>query len=144
MTWLQLSGNVVYLGMETKLELKHLAPYLPYGLGCVSNLYKGDLKYVITGVFLKNSIWFINLNNSTSGFNIKTIRPVLRPMSDIIYEDISIREINDLETEKGFFVKPLSFSSSQYLFKRHFDVFSLIPAGLAIDINTLQSPTQTG
>jgi hypothetical protein len=140
-----------------KLELKHLAPYLPYGL-----------KYL----YLKkeDAVWMDNskdhyhtlLSYCEKGYHSKsavgvtmfykgefTRKPILRPLSDLT-KDI---EVNGVKIwGKGEFSKHdwdkfsehpyallmlLDYDGTMKLIEWHFDVFGLIEAGLAIDINTL-------
>ena len=77
---------------------------------------------------------------------------ILRPLSDLgqgkkhlLY--LRRLENNDmllwaLKTEVNFleyYNEELTYSVMQYLTENHFDVFGLIDAGLAIDINTLKN-----
>jgi hypothetical protein len=141
-----------------KLELKHLAPYLPYGLKYI---------YVLkaSGFFPKGTI--DNMSSLDISLLIKNNdikKPILRPLSDLV-EKINF---------KGVVFTPIKFLLSSYdvnngwdysnfndfkvwaidengsptketmtlvdylkLFEWHFDVFGLIEKGLAIDINTI-------
>ena len=124
-----------------KLELKHLAPYLPYGLkiGAVKNF---------EGIRIMDS----DIENSDKIVNIGACirlqyKPILRPLSDLatsnkvldlLYEECQgIDENIDYwcEFEGDITNTSISFRASQILFNHHFDVFGLIEAGLAIDIN---------
>lgn len=136
-----------------KLELKHLAPYLPYGL-----------KIMYTQRNEKHDLYFHNITAICTEQN--HLKPILRPLSDLT---------NEIEIEGKIFVpkceldcicRDLEFYSfnfkyftvgnqdknygqeydlidiynvMQKLFEWHFDVFGLIENGLAIDINTLES-----
>lgn len=72
-----------------KLELKHLAPYLPYRLKAEMLDYKSD--YVgkqydeIVGVHQwdKNCLYWSALTVGGSKPNIERIKPILRPLSDL-------------------------------------------------------------
>lgn len=144
--------------MKTKkLELKHLAAYLPYNVKMFANGFKGTLQT-------------LNIDNTTqSGYKIrvscsdwwennnidgKIYKPILRPVSDLTKEDIiffysltsidiELIDVNEwieelvmeLQTNQKF-----TLSQFEYLFSKHFDVFGLIPLNLAIDINTLTQP----
>lgn len=64
-----------------KLELKHLAPYLPYGLKALSI---DGFSVSILGVdFTTNRI--LNINGDRT-FTIAEIKPLLRPLSDLTKE----------------------------------------------------------
>ena len=133
-----------------KLELKHLAPYLPYGLKMSEQKY--DL--------------VLNVNNHPNHcvdleYSIKEqVKPILRPLSDLTKEKHfeKLKEINkdfDFEQEPkvldDLMIIPSCYENyveleftewfylMEYLYKNHFDVFGLINKGLAIDINTLKN-----
>lgn len=125
-----------------KLELKHIAPYLPYGLK-VSSLHTLNAE---TGIG--------NINHIVRAVNEgkKQYRPILRPLSDLeklidemelecTYFDwiLSEYDINVLKFIKEFGIDKLPFDVINYLIEWHFDIFGLIPQGLAIDINTLNA-----
>jgi hypothetical protein len=144
------------------IELKQIAPYLPYGLTwfCLdqdSREYE-QLPFV--------SINLANEELEIGGMDIPidelpypnglTIKPILRPLSDLTKEI----EVNGekLIPIKGMFLphgerkiltywanenkcwmgQQISYLIYQELFEMHFDVFGLIEQGLAIDINTLE------
>jgi hypothetical protein len=141
-----------------KLELKHLAAYLPYGLkfdgkrnGWVS--FDGNIKTLCPEDL--NGRWEI-------------IKPILRPLSDLTKEievngekfvpnyilNNSFRNYSkdlmpykytgynlelNIETENYSQTIDLfdGFLIVQKLLEWHFDIYGLIDAGLSIDINTL-------
>jgi hypothetical protein len=106
-----------------KLELKHLAPYLPYGLSILDGW--GDVR----------TLDYSYLNNIHC-------KPILRPLSDLMsgeFMDNIISQKERIEIKKLNTCHWLSYNSFQYLLKHHFDVFGLIEKGIAIDINTLNS-----
>ena len=181
-----------------KLEIKHLAPYLPYGLKAEMLDYKND--YVgrqfdkIIGIYQwsKNNDWCI-LTDGGSKPSLSRIKPILRPLSDITKEiehngerfvpmvelaiianldttgsrlsstesayGIRCNIENDADSDKwvvlgfdavngfGEHYRPSNewtivqnqLELWQKLYSWHFDVFGLIDAGLAIDINTLNN-----
>ncbi len=127
-----------------KLELKHLAPYLPYGLNLKINTPFGttDRKFEIDCGH--------DFNLHLSECNIK---PILRPLSDLTKEIevngekfVPYEMLNYKPTIKHVADYPFSFIDLQYisyysfdcLLEWHFDVFGLIENGLAIDINNLK------
>jgi len=144
-----------------KLELKHLAGYLPYGLK-----YK-DIPDGFDGIR--------ELDIQTFDWCLENGKPILRPLLDltkeievdgdkfvpidVIGEDVEINicdcdYISDWCERGGNFLDYLNefieqkygnhhlnflpFGFIQKLLKWHFDIYGLIPAGLAIDINTLK------
>lgn len=111
------------------LELKHLAPYLPYGL---------DLVVIEFGI--EKMIGFINNEVITTEDNadLSMVKPILRPLSELTIEDARGHNYPD----EGHLERSLLSGHAPYevwneFVKEHFDVFGLIEKGLAIDINTL-------
>lgn len=149
-----------------KLELKHLAPYLPYGI----KVLRPDGRTILLMKGLdKDSIVVDDDGIKYCGYEFT--KPILRPLSDLTKEIerngdkfVPAEKLNPFYYRKGlvdclggnrliywstekqrqiddgcwdnFSLK--SFEVSQKLFEWHFDVFGLIPQGLAIDINTLK------
>lgn len=141
-----------------KLELKQIAPYLPYELKIfwhkdslpvwdVMNMYNIDKVIAIAGKYEDEDRW----------------KPILRPLSELTKEIeingvkfIPVNEIlrifnkslNHLSTdyqlkalrkfEQEVITKELPYSYISMLIEWHFDIFGLIEKGLAIDINTLK------
>jgi hypothetical protein len=148
-----------------KLELKHLAPYLPYKLKGEYNDIKGCV--VTMAVQTSNGREERNIDCFLDG-----IRPILRPLSDLanygeegIINEHSINLLIESEygVEYGMFSqyigelelviegdtsqgydssKEIDFKVFQTiqeeLLKGHFDIFGLIKEKLAIDINTFK------
>lgn len=142
-----------------KLELKHITPYLPYGLKAEMIDYKRD--YVgkqydkIIGIheWSKNEDWCC-LTDGGSKPSLNYIKPILRPLSDLT-NDIEVNGEKFVPSEElaihlfdydflavvldGKNTNGIPFWVIQKLFEWRFDVFGLIENGLAIDINTLES-----
>ena len=144
--------------MKDKLELKHLAPYLPYKLKVKEHQF-GHIMTVDVSPDKENTIGLYNVIDRAS--------PVLRPLSDLTKEIehngdkfVPIIELGfdkswtDYEftskellctkevwnKEKTDFIMDsfeLPYLHWQLLFKWHFDVFNLINAGLAINCNDI-------
>jgi len=140
-----------------KLELKHLAPYLPYGLECNydTRIDKGahyGINCRITGADHDG----VKLEMPLGWLVYKYIKPILRPLSDLTEEEVSelTKICHCFEYNKEYlqldclwfltldYEIDIEFSEvfklTQKLFEWHFDVFGLIEQGLAIDINTLE------
>lgn len=143
-----------------KLELKHIAPYLPYGLkGRVdkeSYLQEereriGELKTID----LADHNYELAVYGDLGYFlcDISDFKPILRPLSDLMKNNEKINPMQMLSQEfdmsmiehcfieQNFtpeFIKTFRFEVVQKLFEWHFDVFGLIEQGLAININDLQ------
>jgi len=131
------------------IKLKHLAPYLPYGLKMISKA-EGKSAYITT---IKRRLKRIEtLTPELMEVMIFLNRkPILRPLSDLTKEIEYNGEkfkpserlaipLFDSDMQKYITqgeVAGIPFWVSQKYFEWHFDVFSLIEKGLAIDINTL-------
>jgi len=128
-----------------KLELKHLAPYLPYGLKLSYWNNPKDIRELVT-IDLYQSV----LDTWTQ----KGTKPILRPLSDFDEIDNDFDLTTDFEnafnyvrghivfllTSDKVYLKDI-MTVTEWMFKNRFDVFGLIDAGLAIDINTIQPCT---
>ena len=136
-----------------KLQLKHLAPYLPYNIE-VKNISLDEQCFAIGGISTMNIYSIKNVLNGK-------IKPILRPLSDLTKEIefntekfIPIDWFQNEETNTDDYfdgniwveylfnnenhgVEFIPYGMMVKLFEWHFDVFGLIDKGLAIDINTL-------
>lgn len=129
-----------------KLELKHLAPYLPYGLKNQRAFHKPKVIDGIVGnqVYFGDTILFIN-----------QIQPILRPLSDLtnVILDSEMRKLGHsshidwvtIEREHWIsfygrckWLNDIPYVIINFLFENHYDVFGLIDKRLAININTLK------
>ena len=115
-----------------KLELKHLAPYLPYGLNGMI-----DGKRV---VFHSDNIWVFTLN----------AKPILRPLSDLskdmlskYYKHLMADDLDKIIEDTIAWPLNQSYTFTQKLLEWHFDIFWLIEKNLAIDINTIKCTKST-
>ena len=116
--------------MNNKLKLKHLAPYLPYGVHLMNEY--GNWHHKTTDTY-----WNIK--------DILNYKPILRPLSDLtkvngfsLSDMISHDYHNPFWLPENFEVKYLMHLDFEKLVSWHFDVFGLIEKGLAIDINTIK------
>ena len=110
--------NTIKLIME--LEIKHLSPYLPYDLQCIGYGRK------------------LRLNGQMLGAVDRLIvKPILRPLSDLTEEYSNACNYSHKDFKWEIINKNISVLVWDSLLKNHFDVFGLIDAGLAIDINTI-------
>ncbi len=117
-----------------KLELKHLAPYLPYGLkfGNTENDIIVEMKARSIGVICANT---------------ELYKPIFRPLSDLTKKIehngdkfVAMEKLFGEKTPQwGATIKHLGmpghweYHHIEKLFEWHFDVFGLIEAGLAIE-----------
>lgn len=144
--------------MKTEtLELKHLAPYLPYKLRVLhtESSREGYFTSEETIETLSHEcVCFVNSFNSPADYYYDEIdvliKPILRPLSDltkeILFEENIVIPFDVLNWDIEFTnavinniipVLGLAYSDIEYLQKLHFDVFGLIPKGLAVDVNIL-------
>lgn len=132
-----------------ELELKHLAPYLPYRLKCI-HISSGDIFEMSTRAVSDD---YINIDK----VNGNTRKPIFHPLSEFTKEQERIihnnhclidsigGKIQDQATDEiyptmaALEMEYIKFMNRQitYHFEQHIDMFGLIPEGLAIDINTL-------
>lgn len=145
-----------------KLELKHLAPYLPYGL----KVLRPDNKTILEIKGVNGSLIIFERNGTLSQYgDLSNCKPILRNLSDLtkdievggerfvpIVEIAKIRptgyEWKCYDDEDGVMlgsyddtvrsIKAATLEQYLKLFEYHFDVFGLIEQGLAIDINTIK------
>lgn len=121
-----------------KLELKHLAGYLPYGL----KMYWEDNQNRTQKAWeLKCDAVDFVLNNQN--------KPILHPLSDLTKEIkvngekfVPIDRLTNMARinyEMGLLTIDKDMTLKDYfkLLEWHFDIYGLIENGLAIDINTL-------
>lgn len=118
-----------------KLELKHLAPY-PEDL----KIFDGTGYYNYKGFSYSNKKVFLSKENEfPKNKALFKCKLVLYPLSDLAKDksqDAYQIRINLLELDDD--VSILSYQLFGYLLEKHYDVFELIPEGLAIDKNTLK------
>jgi hypothetical protein len=152
---------------KIKLELKHLAPYLPYGLNAKAS--DDNTIRTVTLLHCTYDTKTVGLKHLLHGGTfLKKHKPILRPLSDLNTEfEGNEHSINALIEKKygldygifshykGFLNIELDgdpllrydsnkcldfkviFEIQEHLFKHHFDVFGLIEKGLAINVNDL-------
>jgi len=143
------------------LELKHLAPYLPYKLNFVHN----DCLKKLASLQYGNSVPDDNYMELVTCTNlvyakVSEIKPILRPLSDLTKEievngekfvpieklleencfDLSKLNQEDIDSYYHSYLSDVfwCYGDAVKLISWHFDVFGLIEKGLAININTLK------
>ena len=127
-----------------KLELKHLAPYLPYKLKAkfMHPFVKHQKIGIINNAYNLDDDVKLSIDYSDDE-HIWMYKPILRPLSDLNYRHwLDIFAIDDIDNILSEFQSNDSLDCVEYylvviLLTYHFDVFGLIETGLAIDINTL-------
>ena len=144
--------------MKEKLELKHLAPYLPYGLhGAVEDFEENTVHLNVKVMSVDIDDLCLSFDECLDVYLDDTkdaiFKPILRPLTDLTkeadkfeeFEQFNIEEFGITRTEMlNSFIESedrlnicYGFNFWQKLFENHFDVFGLIDKGLAIDINEL-------
>lgn len=134
------------------LEKKHLSAYWPYDLNV---MHQSGIIMKMTGERLSGD--FLSMESVLDGFG----KPILRPLSDLTKEithngktfvpyKVIEQEFNieDLDKDLNYLIKReddgnvfISIHKQiqilERLYEWHIDVYNLIEAGLAVDINTL-------
>ena len=134
-----------------KLELKHIAPYLPYGLIVKHN----DEDTLLTDLHVSGIINPVKYEAGiTSVIDVDEVKPILRPISSMTLEEI--REMQGVvDNEEVYIAVSKSdiwfeenvldpndghmelystdlYNAYEWLFKHHFDIFGLIDKGLSV------------
>ena len=121
-----------------KLELKHLAPYLTHKLkakNCFNEIV--EVKGIQFGnESCNNVLWTFEKNGDYLQGYLYQCKPILKPLSDLPKNEF-ISELGSFSERYKFNIDEVNYSFIEKLLKKHFDVYRLIDAGLAIDINTL-------
>ena len=140
-----------------KLELKHIAPYLPYKVLLKTDLYTCKLLST-EQLFFYDKIRCEHVFKNIEGTRyakliLKPLSQAIIPYSGIPIDQEEYQEPNDLFIDNNgnvsmdfqaggitvsWAIKDMQ-SFMENLFKDHYDVFGLIKSGLAIDINSLES-----
>ena len=119
-----------------KLELKHLAPYLPYQVLVGDGRTPFELtEYNFTNVYpYITSLYLRPLSDLTKEIEVNGERFVPREKIAVhLFEYDFLAMVINRKNTKG-----IPFWVVQKLFEWHFDVFGLIEAGLAISYNDLK------
>jgi hypothetical protein len=148
-----------------KLEIKHLAPYLPYFLKVQHTTF------IEFGKTAERVDYLDCLSSECATFdsymdyyfdvddNECEIKPILRPLSDLTKEiehngekfvpiewfeekyytlDLHKQCLRLLEEDGGNWINQSDYMLVQHLIEWHFDIFGLIENNLATDINTIR------
>lgn len=139
-----------------EISSKQIIPYLPYGLNIKILNHKCDYVGIehakANGFYFVGDSIHVTYEGGSTGKDIKTFKPIFRTMSDLklqFFKDNIDSDIIDFrfDCDEDIFsvevcdkiVGWTALSLQEYLlfFLNHFDVFGLIDADLAIDINTV-------
>jgi hypothetical protein len=145
----------------TQLELRHLAAYLPYGLKGIFTNLPGGLPFELQGINIddEDGEQVIKVHGVPGRWGgqvseIRNIKPILRPLTECeqylnieggIELDSSLLALNGSLNSINIYPDGSEWTHSidvynnvyQWLFEHHFDVFGLIDASLAVDINNI-------
>lgn len=123
-----------------KLEPKHLAPYLPYGLKMKAD--EGTMIYEAKGINISEQFWILIKDRNGFDCQISNIKPILRPLSDLTKEIehngekfVPINKLSPTQSETRDNIElwldgTIDYGSQEYfvmelLFAWHFNVFNL-------------------
>ena len=138
---------------EKKLLLKDLCARLPYGVKYMKYSWDYDIDQEIPEVEVLEDIDKDGYINNTKVYNVGDIKPLLFPLSSMTNElwDKEFRGYGITEFTRDSFkygCETLEFTNSNpdlsnmvnfinQLIKNHFDIYGLIPMGLAVDATNL-------
>ena len=110
------------------LLLKDLCGRLPYGVKArVYNHWRDE--------FQEETITIENLHQLIKTFSIGDIKPYLFPLSSMTEEQW--KELQSLMIHDSYSILYHTLESFNWLLKNHFDIYELIPMGLANDATGL-------
>ncbi len=125
-----------------KLELRHLAPYLPYKL---KGFYDGENE----GIEIMRGLVEDEIITDVDQFELTDFKPLLRPISDLSSDEFDMDTIskgaiqfldetaNLPHNSRESHIGSIQYCDMKKLLEWKFDIFGLIKEGLAIDINTI-------
>lgn len=124
-----------------KLELKHIAPYLPYGV----QIEVTDFCIELGSYERKEETYITTLDACILHYFNTDMRLILRPLSDLTKEIehngekfVPSKLLNfDFSDLSQFDYEYIPYNLATFLLEYHFDIFGLIEQNLAININTL-------
>lgn len=137
-----------------QLDIKHIAPYLPYELK-VFNEYSDKVETLVSCSDVYVTLFGLHKTVS-SQYSYDEIKPLLHPLSMLTSEiehngerfvpsDRTIVGMQFGRFERGIGIvqnrlntNTIYYKDMEYLISLHFDVFNLIPQNLAININTIK------
>lgn len=138
--------------------MKKIEDYLPLYMGCECELQliynAGTMVEKLTGITQKKDgiVYCHFLGSSDSYRTAETVKPLLRPLSDMTEEEagLLLSELREPQmfrdrqmsiSERGFLlihlgdstvVEDLNANAWKFLIDKHFDLFGLIESGLAV------------
>lgn len=124
---------------------KNIKNYLHLYLGCECRLGNSDLKNWLTAVQSDSPLVVLRNENDMRRGNFvdpKNVKPILRPLGDMTEnEKYYNNEIDSFHSSNHISQKQREAERTLWLLSKHFDLFNLIDAGLAIDATILKTQT---
>ena len=128
------------------LELKHISPYLPFGVNFISSMDDSDDTIELNKIWTLDGInklfgdYCLLTKENNDAYDIKSCKLLLRPLSDLTKEDFSLfmslyglTKSEILESDIDY----LPHGLVNFFYSYHFDIHNLIDEKEAVDINTL-------
>jgi hypothetical protein len=118
---------------------KELKDFIHLYLGCQCQ-FETDT-FILDGIIGGQIVYSTESDESGEGiYDIEDIKPILRKLSDMTEEETN--EFNMIYYDEQFeteYQKIITNAkATSFLLSKHFDIFNLIPSGLAIDSKTLK------
>lgn len=135
-----------------KLELKHISPYLPYGLKCkILNSkcdYVGIEESELNGFYLLSGYPHFTYKGGSTGKSFSEFTPYLRPLSKFELSGFEIYigsewceaygewfdSFDGNETTKKGLILKAPYPVIQYCLENHIDIYDLLDNNLALPI----------
>lgn len=124
-----------------ELELKHVLPYVEHNVSFIVDMEK------FTDGNCKPEMREFKLNINNIELCLRHGKLKLHPLSDLRKEEFNYlytllrvhigKSKRDKLIDEGYGITDLPYFIVEQLFEKHFDIFELIPRGLALDISTL-------
>ena len=135
-----------------ELLFKDLCARLPYGVKFLRESWNFEWDQELSVIEVLEDIDKDGYINNTKVYNVEDIKPYLFPISSMTREQLfEVQEMlgkNEIEIEDGFlhivdsdrnvitYLEILALL--EWFYKNHFDVYGLIPMGLALDATNLK------
>jgi hypothetical protein len=129
-----------------------LKDYLPLYLGCEVEYTISGMKHNLIGVEGEATAYIFGGTGGRHVVHTSHIKPILRLLSDMTEEEfMEFKKLADKDFDKMVLIDSASkdgcftrlchtMFAQSFLLSKHFDLFGLIEAGLAIDKTTLNKP----
>jgi hypothetical protein len=122
--------------------MKELKDYLHLYLGCDVHIAELNVTHKLTGISFDDTLrqlWCYFENTDTGYAPIEKCKPILRPLSDMNRDETIHYQEYLMSMPINNIIDAYRIQGEQvaYLLSKHFDLFQLIEAGLAIDATTL-------